>query len=50
MLSQLSGPISVYEVSPRDGLQNEAKIIGLADKRELVHSLDGCRAPARRGN
>jgi hydroxymethylglutaryl-CoA lyase len=39
MLSQLSGPISVYEVSPRDGLQNESKIISVADKRELVHAL-----------
>jgi hydroxymethylglutaryl-CoA lyase len=39
MLSQLSGPVSVYEVSPRDGLQNEAKVVSVDDKKELVLAL-----------
>jgi hydroxymethylglutaryl-CoA lyase len=39
MLSQISGPVSVYEVSPRDGLQNEAKLVSLNDKRDLVLAL-----------
>jgi hydroxymethylglutaryl-CoA lyase len=39
MLAQLSGPVSVYEVSPRDGLQNESNILPLAAKRELVEAL-----------
>ena len=39
MLSQLSGPVSVYEVSPRDGLQNESTVLPTADKRELVGAL-----------
>ena len=41
MLSQISGPVSVYEVSPRDGLQNESKILSLDDKRALVNALVG---------
>jgi hydroxymethylglutaryl-CoA lyase len=39
MLSQVSGPVSVYEVSPRDGLQNESKVVSLTEKRELVLAL-----------
>jgi hydroxymethylglutaryl-CoA lyase len=39
MLAQLSGPVSVYEVSPRDGLQNESNILSLAAKRELIEAL-----------
>lgn len=39
MLSGVSGAVSIYEVSPRDGLQNESRIIPLADKRELVAAL-----------
>jgi hydroxymethylglutaryl-CoA lyase len=39
MLAQLSGPVSVYEVSPRDGLQNESSILPLAAKRELIEAL-----------
>lgn len=39
MLSQLSGPVTVYEVSPRDGLQNETKVLPLEDKRALVEAL-----------
>jgi hydroxymethylglutaryl-CoA lyase len=32
---------SIYEVSPRDGLQNEATMIPLAGKRRLVEALVG---------
>jgi hydroxymethylglutaryl-CoA lyase len=39
MLSGVSGPVVVYEVSPRDGLQNESKILSVSDKKELVAAL-----------
>lgn len=39
MLEKLPSDVSVYEVSPRDGLQNEAAPIPLAGKRELIESL-----------
>jgi hydroxymethylglutaryl-CoA lyase len=39
MFSQLSGFVSVYEVSPRDGLQNESKVLAVSDKVELVAAL-----------
>jgi hydroxymethylglutaryl-CoA lyase len=31
--------VSVYEVGPRDGLQNEAKLLPAADKVRLIHAL-----------
>jgi hydroxymethylglutaryl-CoA lyase len=34
--------VTVYEVSPRDGLQNEARPIPTADKIALVDLLTGC--------
>jgi hydroxymethylglutaryl-CoA lyase len=39
MLASVSGSVSVYEVSPRDGLQNEASILAVAAKRELIEAL-----------
>jgi hydroxymethylglutaryl-CoA lyase len=39
MLSSLSGSVTVYEVSPRDGLQNETNILSLSAKRELIEAL-----------
>jgi hydroxymethylglutaryl-CoA lyase len=39
MLDQLPAEVSVYEVSPRDGLQNEAAPVDLEAKRELVLAL-----------
>jgi hydroxymethylglutaryl-CoA lyase len=39
MLPALSGSVSVYEVSPRDGLQNESRILSVADKKELIIAL-----------
>ena len=34
--------VNIYEVTPRDGLQNETQVIALADKIELIHRLVGC--------
>jgi hydroxymethylglutaryl-CoA lyase len=39
MLSQVTDPVTVYEVSPRDGLQNETQVLSVADKRALVEAL-----------
>src|SRR4051812_29308225 len=39
MLSQVSGRVTVYEVSPRDGLQNESIVIPTSAKRELIDAL-----------
>jgi hydroxymethylglutaryl-CoA lyase len=39
MLSQVSGRVNVYEVSPRDGLQNESVVIPTSAKRELIDAL-----------
>jgi hydroxymethylglutaryl-CoA lyase len=41
MLSQVSGHVTVYEVSPRDGLQNESTVIPTSAKRELIEALAG---------
>ncbi len=46
VLDQLPPQVSIYEVSPRDGLQNEATPISLEGKRELVLAL--IRAGLRR--
>lgn len=39
LFEKLVDPVTVYEVSPRDGLQNESAIVGTADKVELVQAL-----------
>ncbi|HEX3776904.1 MAG TPA: hydroxymethylglutaryl-CoA lyase [Polyangiaceae bacterium] len=39
MLDSLPNEVSIYEVSPRDGLQNEALPIPLEGKRELINAL-----------
>lgn len=39
MLDSLPDSVSIYEVSPRDGLQNEAAPIPLAGKRRLIEAL-----------
>ena len=39
MLEELPDRVSIYEVSPRDGLQNEPKPIALDAKRRLVEAL-----------
>lgn len=35
----LSGPVTIYEVGPRDGLQNEQSVVPTAVKAELVRRL-----------
>ena len=32
-------PVRIYEVGPRDGLQNESQIVSVAHKVELIHRL-----------
>ncbi|HEX6276298.1 MAG TPA: hydroxymethylglutaryl-CoA lyase, partial [Polyangiaceae bacterium] len=39
MLERLPNEVSVYEVSLRDGLQNEARPIPLEGKKELLAAL-----------
>ena len=39
MLSQVPDRVSVYEVSPRDGLQNEPAPIPLEAKKHLLEAL-----------
>jgi hydroxymethylglutaryl-CoA lyase len=39
MLDQLPDRVSVYEVSPRDGLQNEPVVVPTADKLRLIDAL-----------
>jgi len=42
MLEDLPRQVSVYEVSPRDGLQNEARPIPLEGKKRLIAALIAC--------
>ena len=39
MLDALPEQVSIYEVSPRDGLQNEALPIPLEGKKQLISAL-----------
>jgi hydroxymethylglutaryl-CoA lyase len=41
MFARLSGSVTVYEVSPRDGLQNEPNVLPLEAKRQLIEALVG---------
>jgi hydroxymethylglutaryl-CoA lyase len=38
-LADVPAEVSVYEVSPRDGLQNEPGIVPLSDKKRLIEAL-----------
>ena len=38
-MSGLPGKVTIYEVGPRDGLQNEAGLVSTADKAEFVRRL-----------
>lgn len=38
----MADPVTLFEVSPRDGLQNEARQIATADKIRLVDQLSAC--------
>ena len=46
VLEQLPPEVTLYEVSPRDGLQNEARLIPMVDKVALIDALSetGLRA------
>src|SRR5262245_5627930 len=46
LFAQSPDAVSLYEVSPRDGLQNEAAMISLEGKKRLIESL--VRAGLRR--
>lgn len=46
LFAQVPDAVSIYEVSPRDGLQNEATPIPLEGKRRLIDAL--CAAGLRR--
>jgi hydroxymethylglutaryl-CoA lyase len=39
MLANLPRRVSIYEVSPRDGLQNESHAVPLEDKKHLIEAL-----------
>ncbi|WP_282153388.1 hydroxymethylglutaryl-CoA lyase [Ruegeria atlantica] len=38
----MSEPVTIFEMGPRDGLQNEKKQISTADKIKLVNALSDC--------
>ena len=39
MWAHLPGRVSIYEVSLRDGLQNESRLVSTESKRELAEAL-----------
>jgi hydroxymethylglutaryl-CoA lyase len=39
LFERVPNRVSVYEVSPRDGLQNEAQLVSLDGKRQLIEAL-----------
>jgi hydroxymethylglutaryl-CoA lyase len=41
--------VEIFEVGPRDGLQNEARMIPTAEKIALIDCLSGCGIPPHRG-
>ena len=45
MRDSCPGAITVVEVGPRDGLQNERASVSTADKIELVNRLSAARLP-----
>jgi len=45
-LPGLPNRVSIYEVGPRDGLQNEAQVLDVATKAEFVARLVGAGLPA----
>ncbi|MDX2021526.1 MAG: hydroxymethylglutaryl-CoA lyase [Deltaproteobacteria bacterium] len=41
MLERLPPDVTIYEVGPRDGLQNESRLIPTASKVQLINALSG---------
>ena len=48
--SSLPDRVTIYEVGPRDGLQNEQALVPVEVKEEFVRRLAGRRAAGRRGD
>lgn len=46
MFAQLPPRVTIYEVGPRDGLQNEARLVPTADKVALIDQLSRTGLPA----
>jgi hydroxymethylglutaryl-CoA lyase len=46
VLDQLPPQVTLYEVGPRDGLQNESRLIPTDDKVALIDALSGTGLPA----
>lgn len=46
LFSSLPARVSIYEVGPRDGLQNEREVVPLAAKRAFVEALAAAGLPA----
>jgi hydroxymethylglutaryl-CoA lyase len=46
VLDQLPATVTLYEVGPRDGLQNESRLIPTDDKVALIDALSGTGLPA----
>lgn len=42
MFEQLPADVLLFEVGPRDGLQNETRLVATADKVALIDALSGC--------
>ena len=42
MFDHLPADVTLFEVGPRDGLQNETRLVATADKVALVDALSGC--------
>jgi hydroxymethylglutaryl-CoA lyase len=45
MFAKLPPRVTIYEVGPRDGLQNEARMVSTADKVALIDALSGTGLP-----
>lgn len=43
MSEAANNKVRIFEMGPRDGLQNEKKLISTADKIKLVDMLSDCR-------
>jgi hydroxymethylglutaryl-CoA lyase len=46
IFEKLPGRVTVYEVGPRDGLQNEARMVPTSDKVAFIDALGRCGLPA----
>jgi hydroxymethylglutaryl-CoA lyase len=42
---EIRGPVTIYEVAPRDGLQNESALVAVEVKEELIRRLSAAGLP-----